>query len=161
MVKNKESSTNGHGDDVGITNLYDALEIKKPINKLEIDNPYEAYTAQSNDNLKKFSDVLLSKKGKILELYIGDQSETLNFDDYSVPKNCSIFGKLIEVLDRFVILDCFYMDPITKQLRNDNRVFINTFQIRAMTEVDGIGSLQDVFLSVDDAKRVRNLILKG
>jgi len=125
----------------------------------QIENPFESYNVLSGD-LRKFSDELLIKfKGKVLEIYIGDQSETINYDDYSVPKNCSIFGKLIDVLDRFVIFDCYYIDPKTKTLRSENYVYINLFQIRAMTEVNGKGSLGDIFLSVDDSKAIRKLIL--
>jgi hypothetical protein len=121
------------------------------------DNPYDLYNS-NGDNLRKFTDDLISKKGKILEIYIGDQCETLNFEDYSVPQNCSIFGKLIDVLDRVILLDCFYVDS-KKQLRTGNIVYINTFQIRAMSEVNGEGSLGDVFLHVNDAGRIRKLIL--
>jgi hypothetical protein len=124
-------------------------------------NPFEAFNT-NGDNLKKISDVLLNKyKGKVLELYIGDQCETLNFDDFSVPQNCSIFGKLVDVLDRFVILDCYYIDHKTKQLKTGHNVYINAFQIRAFTEIDGNGSLGDVFLHVNDAKVIRNLLLRG
>jgi hypothetical protein len=127
----------------------------------QIENPFESYNVLSGD-LRKFSDELLTKfKGKTLEIYIGDQSETINYDDYSVPKNCSIFGRLVDVLDRFVIFNCFYIDPQTKQLKSENYVYINLFQIRAMTEVNGKGSLGDIFLSVDDAKAIRKLILAG
>lgn len=126
------------------------------------DNPYEAYGVANTggDNLRKFSDELLQKyKGKVLELYIGDQCETLDFQDFSVPQNCSIFGKLIDVLDRFIILECYYIDAKTKQLKKGNYIYINAFQIRAMTEVNGVGSLGDIFLHVNDAKAVRKLIL--
>lgn len=123
------------------------------------DNPFEAYN-QNGDNLRKFSDELLTKfKGKIIEIYIGDQAETLNFDDYSVPQNCSIFGKLVDVLDRFVILECFYVDTKSKQVKIANKTYVNLFQIRAMTEVNGEGSLGDVFLHVNDAKTVRKFII--
>lgn len=128
--------------------------------KPQSDNPYEAFSAGNGDNLRKFSDELLNKfKGKILEIYIGDQCETLNFDEYSVPKNCSIFGKLIDVLDRYVILECCYIDHTTKALRSDLIVYINTFQIRAMTELDGRGSLDDIFTSAADAAKIRKLLL--
>ena|ERR1700733_1398263 len=131
--------------------------------KPQLDNPFDAYNnTNGNGELRKISDELLNKyKGKVLELYIGDQYETLNFDDYSTPKNCSIFGTLIDVLDRFVIFDCYYMDQKTRELRSGNRIFINAFQIRAFTEVNGKGSLGDIFLSVDDAKEIRKLISKG
>lgn len=128
--------------------------------KPQTDNPYEAYNSANGSELRKFSDELLTKfKGKILEIYIGDQSETINYDDYSVPKNCSIFGKLVDVLDRFVIFDCYYIDQRTNELKSGNKIYINAFQIRAMTEVDGHGSLADIFLSVDAAKVIRRLLL--
>ncbi len=132
--------------------------------KPSIDNPFEMYNSSNGngDNLKKFSDELLTKyKGKVLEIYLGDVVETLNFNDFSVPQNCSIFGKLVDVLDRVIILDCYYIDQKTKQLKNNNRIYLNSFQIRAMTEVNGVGSLGDVFLHVNDAKMVRKLILQG
>ena len=124
--------------------------------KSENDNPYLAY-ADTNGDLKKFTDYLLSKKGRAVELYIGDQCETLNFDEVSVPKNCSIFGIILDVLDRVLILDCFYVDRNTKQLRSGNEIVINTFQIRAMTDLHQNGSLGDVFLSVEDADKIRKL----
>ena len=125
-----------------------------------IDNPFEAYS-QSSGDLRKFTDELLNQyKGKILELYIGDQSETLNYDEVSVPKNCCIFGKLIDVLDRVIVLDCYYIDP-SGIVRSGNKIIINSFQIRAMTEVDGNGSLGDVFLSVSAAKKIRSMIRSG
>ena|ERR1019366_895381 len=128
--------------------------------KPQSDNPYEAFSMNNGDNLRKFSDELLNKfKGKILEIYIGDQCETLNFEEYSVPKNCSIFGKLIDVLDRYLILECYYIDPRSKLLRSDLTVYINTFQIRAMTELDGKGSLDDIFTSATDADKIRKLLL--
>lgn len=131
-------------------------------NQSSADNPFEAYGSPqgTGDNLRKFSDELLVKfKGKILELYIGDQCETLNFEDFSIPQNCSIYGKLVDVLDRFIILDCLYIDPKTKQLKSNNRIYINAFQIRAMTELNDEGCLGDVFLHVNDAKLVRKLAL--
>lgn len=126
------------------------------------DNPFEAYGVANGDGLRKISDILLKQyKGKILEIYIGDQIETLNFDDYSVPQNCSIYGKLIDVLDRFIILDCYYIDSQTKKLKSGNHLFLNAFQIRAFTEINGIGSLSDVFLHSKDALKIRKLILSG
>lgn len=124
-------------------------------------NPVDVFGNPQNSNtnvLRSFSDELITKfKGKIVELYIGDQYETLNFEDFSMPQNCTIYGRLIDLLDRFVILDCFYVDPATKQVKSGNQIYINTFQIRAMTEVNGRGSLNDIFLSTSDAIKVRKL----
>lgn len=125
-------------------------------------NPFEAYAPQStnDDGVKKFSNELLYKlKGKLLELYIGDQAETINYEDYSVPQNCIIYGKLIEVFDRFIVLDCYYINS-AKQICSGNIVYINSFQIRVMTELNDNGSLNDVFLDAKSSEKVRKTLLK-
>jgi hypothetical protein len=118
-------------------------------------DPFKMFDGQKTE-LKLFSDELLSMKGKYLELYIGDQCMTLDYDEMSVPQNSSIFGKLIDVLDRFVVLECIYVQEGT--LKRGNKIYINAFQIRAMTELDMNGSLQDIFLNVKDAQTVRKLM---
>lgn len=111
---------------------------------------------------RKFSDELITKfKGKIIEIYIGDQYESLNFDDYSQQQNATIFGRLVDVLDRFLILDCFYINPQTGELATGNLVYINTFQIRAMCEVNDEGCLDDIFLSAKHATKVKKLLHVG
>lgn len=126
----------------------------------QVDNFDLNSTTNGGDNLRKFSDELLNKfMGKTIQIYIGDISETLNFDEISIPQNCCIFGKLIDVLDRFIIIDCFYIDQQTKTLKTGCEVYINTFQIRAMSEVNHKGSLNDIFLHINDIKTIRKLIL--
>jgi hypothetical protein len=119
-------------------------------------NPFEMYGEDKKAELKLFSDELLALKGKYLELYIGDQCETMNYDEISVPQNSSIFGKLIDVLDRFIILQCLYVK--NGEVLTGNKIYINAFQIRAMTVLDGLGSLNDIFLNVKDAALVRSVI---
>lgn len=124
------------------------------------DNPVEAFAAQQGEDYRKFSDELKDKfTGKIVEIYIGDQYETINFDECSVPQNCTIYGKLIEVLDRVIKIDCFYIDKITKEVKYGNIVYINSFQIRAMTEVNEQGSLSDIFLSIYDTAKIKKVAL--
>jgi hypothetical protein len=128
------------------------------VNTVDSSNPYDAYNNQQNGDLQKFTDRLLALKGKIVEFYIGDQCETINYNDYSVPKNCSIYGIITDVLDRFVAVDCFYVNK-KGDLCSGNEVLINAFQIRMMTELNGRGSLADVFLDVKSADKVRKLLL--
>lgn len=123
-------------------------------------NPFDIFGAgseQKSDAIKLFSDELLSLKGSLLEIYIGDICSTMNYDEVSVPQCSSIFGKLIDVLDRFVVLECLYIDK-SNNLQSGNKVYINAFQIRAMTILDGKGSLQDIFLDIKDAAHIRKLL---
>lgn len=119
-------------------------------------NPFELFGEGKKAELRLFSDELLDLKGKYLELYIGDQCETMNYDEISVPQNSSIFGQLIDVLDRFIILQCLFIK--NGELKAGNKIYINAFQIRAMTVLNGVGSLKDIFLNAKDAELIRNII---
>lgn len=121
-------------------------------------NPFEMFGENNSPKpVKLFSDELISLKGKIIELYIGDESASYDFEEFSVRQNSSIFGELVEVLDRFIIIKCLFLDR-NNQLQFGNKIYINAFQIRAMCVLDGQGSLQDISLNVRDAKKVRELI---
>jgi hypothetical protein len=122
------------------------------------DNPVDAFSANQPSTLRSFSDELLQKfHGKVCEFYIGDQAETISLEETSIPQNCVIFGRLVDVLDRFIIIDCYYVDGSGK-VKSGNLVYLNTFQIRVMSELDGNGSLNDVFLSCRSADKVRKAI---
>ena len=109
------------------------------------------------DEVKSFQDHLIDLKGKLLELFIGEQAETLNYDDYSVVSNSSTFGRLVDVFDRFVVLECLYLDD-NNNIKYGNKVYINAFQIRAMTLLNKQGSLQDIFISNRKASTIRKML---
>ena len=126
-------------------------------------NPFDAFNSSDKKSLevvKTFTDALINMKGELLEFYLGDQSESVDLDQFSTPYNCCIFGKLIDVLDRVIVVECLYVDKATGTLTTGNKVFINTFQIRALTKLDGKGSLQDIFLNSRDAHNIRKLLHK-
>lgn len=127
------------------------------------DNFDPLYSPQSNgngDRYRKFADILDASKGKYVELYIGDQFHTLSYDEISRPENSTIYGKIVEVLDRFVVIDCFYIHKQTGELSAGNLCFINTFQIRAMSMIDNTGSLDDIFLCATHVSKVKKAILQ-
>jgi hypothetical protein len=126
-----------------------------------IDNPYDYSLNQSGDDLKRFSDILVTRfKGKVIEIYIGDQYETLNFEDSSQPQNCIIYGRLLDILDRFILLDCFFIDK-NHNLKTNNLIYINLFQIRVMTELNSNGSLSDIFLSAKDSEKIKKALMQA
>ena len=129
--------------------------------KNDTGNPFEVFNVpdseKKSETLKSFTDELLNMKGELLEFFIGETSENLEFSEYSIPNISSIFGKLVEVYDRFILVDCLYIDKITKKLCTGNRIFINSFQLRCLTRLES-GSLKDIFLNASDAAHVRKLL---
>jgi len=123
---------------------------------------YGPQPSLNSDGLRKFSDVMLERcKNEIVEVYIGDQYETIEYEGFSQPQNATIFGRVIDILDRFIVLNCFYVDQATKEVKHDHVVFINSFQIRAMTIIDGKGSLDDIFLSTKDVSTIKKYLHLG
>lgn len=127
--------------------------------KTDPNNPYEVFSEQKNGHLKSFTDELMKMKGEICELYIGDKGEEVKYDDYSVPYNCSVFGKIVDVLDRFIIIECLYLDKNTREVKTGNKIYLNSFQIRAFTLLDNKGTLQDIFMNCRDANTMRKMLL--
>lgn len=103
-------------------------------------------------------DVLDQMRGQYIELYIGETYENIEYEEVSRPQISTIFGKVIECLDRFLVLDCFYVDQRTQEVKDKHIVFINAFQIRTFTSVDGGGSLDDIFLSAKHVNKIKKII---
>lgn len=127
-------------------------------------NPFEAFTVDSENSksepIKSFTDELLKMKGEFIEIFIGESAEQISLDQFSVPYISSIMGKLVDVIDRFLILDCLYVDKSTKELKTGNRIWLNTFQIRVFGKLDSIGSIKECFLHSKDAEHIRKLLHK-
>lgn len=103
-------------------------------------------------------DVLDQMVGQYVELYIGEAYESIEYEDCSRPQISTIYGKVVECLDRFLVLDCFYVDQRTQEVKDNHRCYINAFQIRTFTTVDDGGSLDDIFLSAKHVSKVKKLI---
>lgn len=96
--------------------------------------------------------------GKIVEIYIGDTYEDIKYDDSTKKYASVLIGKVITAYAECIVLDCAFVDPITKKMQFGNVVCLNERGIRTITEVDGNGLLKDTFLSSRDARIVKGLI---
>jgi len=103
---------------------------------------------------------ILSKlQGKLLEVSVGDEYEEIVLSDHVQKINGVIYGTLVDIIGDFFVLNCYYMDN-SKNLRQGNLVYLNSWNIKAFTELNNEGSLNDVFLSAPHTRRVKEL-LKG
>ena len=114
----------------------------------------------SSGNYRSVADVLAQLKGKYIEVYIGEIFEDIKLEEFSMPQISTSYGKIVEVLDRFLVLDTLFIDKQTGELCGNNRVYLNTFQIRLFSVLDDTGSLEDTFLSGKHAHKVKKAILQ-
>lgn len=96
-------------------------------------------------------------KDELVEVYIGDEYEEIVMSDNVRKVNGSLFGYCREVLGDFVILDCFFINK-KGELSNGNIVYVNTWSIKAITKVKSNGSLNDVFMSSSDTRKLKSLL---
>lgn len=100
-------------------------------------------------------------KGRVVEIYVGDTSEDVKYDDSTKKYAAVVIGKVITAYAECLVLNCAYMDQTTKTIKLGNIVCLNERGIRTITEVDDSGVLKDTFLSSRDAKIVKGLFTGG
>ena len=84
-------------------------------------------------------------KGKIVEIYLGDVYEQINLTDVTINVNGTIVGKLIDADGDCLEMDCHYVDQDSKIPHMSNTIYINSYNIKAITEINGSGVLSDIF----------------
>ncbi len=95
--------------------------------------------------------------GKVIEVYIGDTFEDIKYDDSTQKYVAILVGKVIDAYGECLVMNCVYIDQISKSAKLGNIVCLNERSIRTITEVDGSGILKDTFLSSRDGKIVKEV----
>jgi hypothetical protein len=82
---------------------------------------------------------------KFLEIYVGDSYEDVSTEQISTTYPAVFCGKVIAAYRECLIINCAYVDN-GRHLRLGNLVFVNERAIRALTEIDGHGIIEDMML---------------
>jgi hypothetical protein len=98
-------------------------------------------------------------KDKVVEVYIGDSYEDIKYDDSTTKYPAVLVGKIVAAYAECLVLNCIYVDQVTKKMNFGNIVCLNERAIRTLTEVDDRGLLIDTFLSSrNHAKMVKDFL---
>lgn len=95
-------------------------------------------------------------KDKLVQIYFGDSYEETHYDDSSRNIPAVIIGKVIGGAAECIILDCLYLDD-NKERRFGNIQYINPYNIQAITEIDGRGTIKDAIDSAHSSKNFSDL----
>lgn len=85
-------------------------------------------------------------KDKLVEIYVGDSYEEIKFEQTSNKYPAVFCGKIIGAYRECLIIDCAYVDQKTKHLKFGNMLFLSERAIRGLNEVDGNGTLEEMFI---------------
>lgn len=107
--------------------------------------------------MSEMRSLLPKLKGKLLEISIGDEYEELIMSDHIKKVNGVIYGTLENIIEDFLVINCFFVTK-TGVLSDGNIVYLNSWNVKAFTEVNSTGSLNDVFLSSTHTRKMKDLL---
>jgi hypothetical protein len=111
-----------------------------------------------NKTFAEFLAVLF--KDKFIEIYLGDSYEEVSTEQVSVSYPAVFCGKVVAAFKECLILNSTYVDKNEKKLKVGNLVFINERAIRGLTEIDGNGVMEDMFLRSRESVSVKEAFAK-
>ena len=83
-------------------------------------------------------------KDRIVEIYLGDSYEEISVDQISTAYPAVFCGKIIAAYGECLVIKCAFVNE-SKKVQIGKIMFINERSIRALTEIDNRGVMQDMF----------------
>lgn len=106
----------------------------------------------------EFIAVLL--KDRFVEIYMGDSYEEVSVEQISTSYPAVFCGKVVGAFKECLVLDSFYTTVNSNKIKEQkmgNLIFINERGIRTLTEIDGQGTVNDLFIkSGSESAQVKN-----
>jgi len=97
-------------------------------------------------------------KGKFLEIYVGDSYEEISVDQVSTSYPAVFCGKVVTAYREALVINCVFTNQANK-LQLGNIVCISERAIRALNEVDGKGTLEDMLLRSKETLAIKEMFI--
>lgn len=96
-------------------------------------------------------------KDKFIEIYLGDSYEEISMEQISTSYPAVICGKVIAAYRECLIINGAHVN--NKKIQLGNMLFINERAIRALTEIDGNGILEEMLLRSRESLDIKALFI--
>lgn len=93
-------------------------------------------------------------KDKFIEIYVGDSYEDVSTEQVSTTYPAVFCGKVVSAYRECLIVNCAFVTR-NKTLALGNIMFINERAIRALNEIDGNGTLEEMMLRSKESLEIR------
>lgn len=94
--------------------------------------------------------------GKYVEIYLGDSYEEVSTEQISTNYPAVFCGKVITAFKECLVLNSVYVDKQSNKMKLGNMLFVNERAIRGLTEIDGQGIMEDMFLRSKETKIIKD-----
>jgi len=98
-------------------------------------------------------------KDKFVEIYVGDSYEDVSTEQISTSYPAVFAGKVVAAYKECLVINCAHATK-GHQLRLGNYLFISERAIRALTEVDEKGTIEDMMLRSKDTLDIKDAFSK-
>jgi len=116
---------------------------------------HEVINQLNKDRSKTFAEFIATLyKDKFVEIYLGDAYEEVSTEQISTAYPAVFCGKVIAAYRECLVISAAYVKD--KKIQIGNMMFINERAIRALNEVDGNGTLDEMFLRSKESLAVRD-----
>ena len=99
-------------------------------------------------------------KDKFVEIYVGDSYEELSTDQVSVSYPAVFCGKIVAAYRECLVINSVFVNH-AKHLQLGNMMFISERSIRAMSEIDGNGIIEDMMLRSKESLDIKAMFIDG
>lgn len=98
-------------------------------------------------------------KDKFIEVYVGDAYEDVSTEQISTTYPAVFCGKVVAAYRECLILNCAFVGE-GRHLQLGNMMFVNERAIRALNEVDGNGTMEDMMLRSKETLDIKETFAK-
>lgn len=90
---------------------------------------------------------------KVVEIYLGDSYEEVTYADNSTSVHSALIGKVVSGSGDLLVINSIYIDAVTNEAKYGNMIYVNAYNIKAIVEIDGLGTYRDAIHSANDAAK--------
>jgi hypothetical protein len=108
---------------------------------------------------KTFAEFLVEIfKDKFIEVYVGDAYEDVSTEQISTTYPAVFCGKVVAAYRECLVINCAYAASHSGgQIKLGNLVFVNERAIRALNEIDGKGTMEDMMLRSKESLAIKEM----
>lgn len=111
--------------------------------------------ANDGGRTKTFAEFIASLfHGRFVEIYLSDSYEEVSVEQISTNYPAVFCGKVVGAYKECLVINAAYVQG--KQVQLGNYMFLSERAIKAINEVDGRGTLEDMFLRSKETTDIKN-----
>jgi len=99
-------------------------------------------------------------KNKFIEIYLSDSYEEVSMEQISQNYPAVFCGKVVSAYRECLVINSVFINQAHK-MQLGNLMFISERAVKAISEIDGLGTLEDMFLRSRESLIIKDIFVDG